>query len=74
MDDTIDHMLLMGEAAVTTDKLETLDEIVSAVNKITREDIRKVARDIFVEKSLNLALIGPLGERQDAIYNQLHIG
>jgi predicted Zn-dependent peptidase len=73
LDDTFDHMLLMGESAVTTDKIESLDEIISAVNKTKREEIRRVAQDIFIENSLNLALIGPLGDKQDTIYDQLRL-
>jgi predicted Zn-dependent peptidase len=74
LEDTFDHMLWMGESAVTTDKIETLDEIISAVNKTKKEDIQKVSQGIFSESSLNLALIGPLEDKQEAIYNQLHLG
>lgn len=72
LEDTFDHMLWMGESVVTTDKIETLDEIISAVNQTQKEDIQKVAGEIFSESSLNLALIGPLENRQDTIQNQLH--
>ena len=73
LEDTFDHMLWMGESAITSDKIETLDEIIGAINKTQKEDIQRVAREIFSENSLNLALIGPLEGRQDAIYNQLRL-
>ena len=37
------------------------------------KDIREVAKYIFKEESLNLALIGPLKSSQDKIYRQLHL-
>jgi predicted Zn-dependent peptidase len=74
LEDTLDHMLWMGESALTTDKIETLEEIIRLVNKTKREDIRRVAAQIFTEKSLNLALIGPIKENEEKIYQQMKLG
>ena len=73
LEDTLDHMLWIGESTVTLDRTFTLPEIIKEVNKIKREDIREVARYIFKEKSLNLALIGPLNDRKQEISSHLHI-
>ncbi|MCL4390044.1 hypothetical protein M1345_01480 [Patescibacteria group bacterium] len=40
-------------------KIETPEEILEKVNKVTAADIQRVARDIFQNKNLNLAIIGP---------------
>jgi len=74
LENTFDHMIWMGEPAITADKIETLDEIISAVNKTQKQDLQKVAQSIFTEDSLNLALIGPLEDQQEEIYSQLHLG
>ena len=73
LEDTLDHMLWIGEFTASLDKTYTLDDIVKEMNKIKREDIQKVAQYIFKEESLNLALIGPLKDSQDKIYRQLHL-
>lgn len=71
LEDTLDHMLWIGEYTVALDKTYTLNDIIKEVNKVTREDIRQVAKEIFLEKKLNLALIGPLKDKEQDIYNEL---
>ncbi len=45
------------------------DEIVGRINNITAEEVRDVARDIFKNKKLNLAIIGPY--RNEAIFQKI---
>jgi predicted Zn-dependent peptidase len=40
-------------------KIMTLPEIFRKIDAVTVSDIQRVARDVFQEKKLNLALIGP---------------
>ncbi|MFA6973803.1 MAG: pitrilysin family protein [Parcubacteria group bacterium] len=40
-------------------KIMTLEEIFAKIDKVTAEDILRVAKDIFKNKTLNLAVIGP---------------
>lgn len=40
-------------------KIETLDEIFAKIDKVTTNDILRVAKDIFKPEKLNLAVIGP---------------
>ena len=42
----------------------TLEQIYKKIDKITEDDILKVARDIFKPEKLNLALIGPFKEKE----------
>ena len=39
-------------------KIKTADEIKTEIEKITAKDIQKLAQTIFVNKGLNLAVIG----------------
>jgi predicted Zn-dependent peptidase len=39
------------------------EEILKQIEKVSRRDILKVARDIFVNEGLNLALIGPVEDK-----------
>jgi len=71
LEDTLDHMLWIGETTSTLDKIYTLPEIIAEVRKIKREDLRLVARSIFKEENLNLALIGPLKNIERDIRKEL---
>ncbi len=54
-----------GRSFALREKILTPEELLKAINKVTARDIQRVAQDIFVNKGLNLAVIGPLrdGER-----------
>jgi predicted Zn-dependent peptidase len=73
LEDTLDHMLWIGETTVTLDKTYSLKEITGEIKRSRREDIREVARLLFKEDNLNLALIGPIKESQERINNLLHL-
>ncbi len=71
LEDTMEHMLWIGETTVTLDKAYSLNEIITEVNQVKRDDIRQVARDLFKESNLNLSLIGPLKGIEGKIRKQL---
>jgi predicted Zn-dependent peptidase len=39
------------------------DEIIRQIDKVKRDDILRVAREIFVNENLNLAIIGPIEDK-----------
>ncbi len=71
LEDTFDHMLWIGESTATLDKVYSLKDIINEVQKIKQQDIQQVAKYIFQEKKLNLALISPLKDSEQVIYDQL---
>jgi len=73
LEDTLDHMLWIGESTMALDRAYTLKEIIREVNAVTPKDMLEAARIIFKEKSLNLALIGPLKDKEDSISKLLKI-
>jgi len=74
LEDTLDHMLWIGESKACLDRTYTLKEIIKEADKVNRQDISLVAKQIFKETNLNLALIGPLGSlRQEKIEKELHL-
>jgi predicted Zn-dependent peptidase len=73
LEDTLDHMLWIGEYTATLNKTYSLQDIIKEVNRVKREEVREIAKFIFKEKKLNLALIGPLKDSQSKIYNELRI-
>lgn len=74
LEETMDYMLWIGETTATLDKTYTLKQIIKELNEVKREDLRNIARMMFKEKKLNLALIGPLKGKEDDIYSQLKEG
>ena len=73
LEDTLDHMLWIGETSATLDKTFTLQDIIKEVNKVKREDLQEAAKLIFRENKLNLSLIGPLKDAEGQISQRLHI-
>ena len=43
-------------------EIKTADQILAEVDKVTAQDIQRVAKDIFVNQKLNLAVVGPFRE------------
>ncbi len=74
LEDTLEYMLWIGENTLMLDKAFSLDEIIAEVRSVDREDIREVARKIFIEENINLSLIGPLAAKEDKISKTLLIG
>lgn len=64
LEDALDHLLWVGEKLLYSEDLPDRDEIIHHIEKVTPEDIRDVARDIFQTPRINLALIGPQKEKE----------
>ena len=73
LEDTMEHMLWIGESTAALNKTYSIQDVLKLVNKVKREDVLKVASEIFQENKLNLSLIGPLKEEKAKISGQLHI-
>ena len=54
----------VGYQEILKREIKTPDEILHDVNQVTTEDIRKLAREIFVNKNLNMAIIGPYKDKK----------
>lgn len=53
-----------GGQAVMRRKIEDPSGIEKKIRKVTAEEVREVARSIFKDKNLNLALIGPFNDKK----------
>ena len=60
LEDTLDHMLWLGEHFVLTDKIPDKSTIVKKIDSIESDDLQRVARSIFNTRKLNLAAVGPI--------------
>ena len=49
---------------ILKEKVMTLEEIFEEIDKVKKEDILRVAKDIFRPEKINLALIGPFDDKE----------
>jgi len=64
LEDTLDQMTWIAEKALYGKSVPTQEEIKQHVEKVTVQDIQDVANEIFKNSRLNLALIGPISDKQ----------
>lgn len=74
LEDTMEHMMWIGESMIEKDRIRTLGEVVYRTNALTPDDIRRVANDILKEKHLNLSVVGPLEAEQEKALGNLVAG
>lgn len=63
LEDTLDQMFWMGEQTVLLDKVYSLKEIISQINKIKKSDLQRIAKDAFKKELLNLSFIGKIKDK-----------
>lgn len=64
LEDTVDHMLWLGEHATSLNKLPDRKEIIKKVEAVTSDDIKRVAQGIFKSSGLNIAAIGEFKDKE----------
>ena len=63
LEDTSNHMLWLGEKVASINKVLRPEEIIRRVREIGPDDLKRLAKQILQRRSLNLALIGPIKEK-----------
>lgn len=53
-----------GTQEILKNEVTTPEELLKEINKVTPDDILSLAKELFVEKTLNLALVGPYKEKK----------
>ena len=64
LEDSKNIASLYGTQEILQNEIKTADELMQKIEKVTKEDIFRVAKDIFRQEKLNLAVIGPFKNRQ----------
>jgi predicted Zn-dependent peptidase len=59
LENSMNHMLWIGESAVSLGRCRTPEEVLRAVRKVSIGDLKRVARNVFKSEHLNLAVVGP---------------
>lgn len=64
LEDTVEHMLWLGDYAASLNKLPDREDIIKKVESVTADDIKRVSQSIFNSSDLNIAVIGELEDRE----------
>ena len=72
MEDTMSHMLWLGEKIASKEKELDVKKIMDRVASINKDDIMRIAGTIFKNESMNLAVIGPVKD-EDRLKGVLHL-
>jgi len=59
MESSDEVAMFLADQEISRNRIMTIQEIFSLIDKVTQNDILRVAKDIFADKKLNLAVIGP---------------
>lgn len=74
LEDTLDQMLWMGEHLSAEGKIPTPQAVVSEIEKIDPDDVKRVANRVLGDLRLNMAVIGTTDEAEEKkISEVLHI-
>ena len=65
LEDTMDHMLWIGETEISRDGVRSAEDVRSAVLRVKPADIKRIAVELFDPKRLNLSVVGPLTDAQE---------
>ena len=60
LEDTIDHMLWIGESDMVLGRVHPIGAIVEDIRRVTPADVRRVAHAVLRPQHLNVAVIGPI--------------
>jgi len=60
MEDTFSVAAWFGQQEILGPDVLTLDEAIASIEAATAEDIQRLARELFLQEKLNLAVVGPL--------------
>jgi predicted Zn-dependent peptidase len=71
LEDTLDHMLWMGESVMAKDKIRSLKSVIAEFEKIKRSDIQRIAKDILKDNRYSLAIVGPVTNEQEKELSKL---
>lgn len=65
LEDTMDHMLWVGESMLARNRIRTFQEVEERIKKVTPKDILRVGADVIRSQRFNLAVVGPLTDAQE---------
>ena len=74
LEDTLDHMLWIGEQEIALNRIKSMQEALDEINKVNIDDCLRVAGSIFRKNRLNVAVIGPHVCKEQAAIERIFQG
>jgi predicted Zn-dependent peptidase len=71
LEQTLEHMIWLGENFITTEKILKPQDIITEVKKVEEPQIKKLANVLFRNNKLNLSLIAPLEKEEFKEINKI---
>ena len=71
LEDTLEHMLWIGEQAVTVGRVSKPQDVIAGLEQVTAPQIQRVARQLFAASRLYLAAVGPVSEQDGVTLRKL---
>ncbi len=62
----------LGVQEILTNRILTIDEVISLIEAVTIEDLRRVAQQVLISEKLNLAIVGPV-KKKDPLAEMLKL-
>jgi predicted Zn-dependent peptidase len=72
LEDTLEHMLWAGESVLALGKVYTLEQVLREIAQVNKEDLLRISRQVLSTEKANLALIGPLKNKEKELYGYLN--
>ncbi len=63
MEDSMNIASFFGTKKILQNKIETPEEVIKKIESVTVKEITELAKEVFIPKNLNFALIGPFKEK-----------
>lgn len=67
LEDNMANMMFLGEQITSTGNIFTKDEIIKMISNVDFDTIKKTAKTLFMDKSLNMAIIGPQDSKEKKV-------
>ncbi|HEC92855.1 MAG TPA: insulinase family protein [Candidatus Atribacteria bacterium] len=71
LEGTLSRAFWLGNRMLLYDKPVTFQEIKERIEEVKKEDIQRLARNIFVKDKINLSIVGPFKEKNKDEYNSI---
>ncbi len=66
LDDSLDHMLWMGNSLMNLGFIQTKGQMRQEINRITSGDVLKLARQLIDWERLHFAAVGPQSQKSES--------
>mgnify|MGYP001064382891 CR=1 FL=1 len=72
LEDSQNMALWLGSQEILRQQILDIEEVISIIDAITAEDIKRVAEELLISEKLNLAIVGPV-EKEEPLMELLKI-